>query len=92
MLEVEPTDNRAPQHSAFRVVEPRVVPVRMPSTANDATERNECPPFLPSHRAQKAIDDELCLRMLVFVNGVEMVHYGEHTGAKPGRGVKRDRN
>jgi N-acyl-D-amino-acid deacylase len=28
----------------------------------------------------------------VFVNGVEVVHDGEHTGAKPGRVVKRDRN
>jgi N-acyl-D-amino-acid deacylase len=28
----------------------------------------------------------------VFVNGVEVVHNGEHTGAKPGRVVKRDRN
>ena len=28
----------------------------------------------------------------VFVNGVEAVHNGEHTGAKPGRVVKRDRN
>ena len=27
----------------------------------------------------------------VFVNGVEVVHKGEHTGAKPGRVVKRDR-
>jgi N-acyl-D-amino-acid deacylase len=27
----------------------------------------------------------------VFVNGVEVVHNGEHTGAKPGRVVKRDR-
>ena len=28
----------------------------------------------------------------VFVNGVEVVHNGEHTGAKPGRVVKRERN
>ena len=28
----------------------------------------------------------------VFVNGVEVVHNGEHTGAKPGRVVKRDRD
>jgi len=28
----------------------------------------------------------------VFVNGVEVVHGGEHTGAKPGRVVKRARN
>jgi N-acyl-D-amino-acid deacylase len=28
----------------------------------------------------------------VFVNGVEVVHNGEHTGTKPGRVVKRDRN
>ena len=28
----------------------------------------------------------------VFVNGVQVVHSGEHTGAKPGRVVKRDRN
>jgi len=28
----------------------------------------------------------------VFVNGVEVVHNGAHTGAKPGRVVKRDRN
>jgi len=28
----------------------------------------------------------------VFVNGVEVVHNGEHTGAKPGRVVKRDRS
>ncbi|MGA7930253.1 MAG: D-aminoacylase [Candidatus Sulfotelmatobacter sp.] len=28
----------------------------------------------------------------VFVNGVEVVQNGEHTGAKPGRVVKRDRN
>ena len=28
----------------------------------------------------------------VFVNGVEVVHEGVHTGAKPGRVVKRDRN
>jgi len=28
----------------------------------------------------------------VFVNGVEVVHDGVHTGAKPGRVVKRDRN
>lgn len=28
----------------------------------------------------------------VFVNGVEVVHNGEHAGAKPGRVVKRDRN
>jgi N-acyl-D-amino-acid deacylase len=28
----------------------------------------------------------------VFVNGVEVVHGGVHTGAKPGRVVKRDRN
>jgi N-acyl-D-amino-acid deacylase len=28
----------------------------------------------------------------VFVNGVEVVHNGVHTGAKPGRVVKRDRN
>src|SRR5579863_4622381 len=28
----------------------------------------------------------------VFVNGVEVVHNGEHTGAKPGRAVKRERN
>jgi len=28
----------------------------------------------------------------VFVNGVQVVHGGEHTGAKPGRVVKRDRN
>jgi N-acyl-D-amino-acid deacylase len=27
----------------------------------------------------------------VFVNGVQVVHSGEHTGAKPGRVVKRDR-
>lgn len=27
----------------------------------------------------------------VFVNGVQVVHNGEHTGAKPGRVVKRDR-
>jgi N-acyl-D-amino-acid deacylase len=27
----------------------------------------------------------------VFINGVEVVHNGEHTGAKPGREVKRDR-
>jgi len=28
----------------------------------------------------------------VFVNGTEVVHNGEHTGAKPGRVVRRDRN
>ena len=28
----------------------------------------------------------------VFVNGVEVVHNGEHTGAKPGRVVRRDRS
>jgi N-acyl-D-amino-acid deacylase len=28
----------------------------------------------------------------VFVNGVEVVHDGAHTGAKPGRVVRRDRN
>jgi N-acyl-D-aspartate/D-glutamate deacylase len=28
----------------------------------------------------------------VFVNGAEVVHNGVHTGAKPGRVVKRDRN
>jgi len=28
----------------------------------------------------------------VFVNGVEVVHDGQHTGAKPGRVVRRDRN
>lgn len=28
----------------------------------------------------------------VFVNGVEVVHNGEHTGAEPGRAVKRERN
>jgi N-acyl-D-amino-acid deacylase len=28
----------------------------------------------------------------VFVNGEQVVHYGEHTGAKPGRVVKRDRS
>jgi N-acyl-D-amino-acid deacylase len=28
----------------------------------------------------------------VFVNGVEVVHNREHTGAKPGRAVKRERN
>jgi len=28
----------------------------------------------------------------VWVNGVEVVHSGEHTGAKPGRVVKRERN
>jgi N-acyl-D-aspartate/D-glutamate deacylase len=28
----------------------------------------------------------------VFVNGVEVVHNGVHTGTKPGRVVKRDRN
>jgi N-acyl-D-amino-acid deacylase len=28
----------------------------------------------------------------VFVNGVEVVHNGQHTGAKPGRVVRRDRN
>ena len=27
----------------------------------------------------------------VFVNGVQVVHNGEHTGAKPGRVVRRDR-
>jgi N-acyl-D-amino-acid deacylase len=28
----------------------------------------------------------------VFVNGIEVIHNGEHTGAKPGRVVKRARN
>jgi N-acyl-D-amino-acid deacylase len=28
----------------------------------------------------------------VFVNGIDVVHNGEHTGAKPGRVVKRDRS
>ena len=28
----------------------------------------------------------------VFVNGVEVVHNGEHTGAKPGRVIRRDRS
>jgi N-acyl-D-amino-acid deacylase len=28
----------------------------------------------------------------VFVNGVEVVHGGEHTGAKPGRVVRRERD
>jgi N-acyl-D-amino-acid deacylase len=27
----------------------------------------------------------------VFVNGIEVIHNGEHTGAKPGRVIKRAR-
>ena len=61
MLEVELADDCAPQHPAFRVVEPRLIFLRRESAARDATERDECLPFLPSHRAQEAIDDELRL-------------------------------